>query len=288
MTARSLLERAAEIYDFDAALRGRQPARSFAEAPRPVAQPQTQAQPEWRAPAGQGVEIDREALRAGGYIEPGRPVGALAEEFRVAKRALLRALGPDPRDRAILVCSAQPGDGKSFCAINLALSIASERDHEVLLVDADFPKPGVTATLGLGDGPGLMDALADPAVDVESLVVGTDVPKLSLLRAGQRTVHDSEYLASSRTADVVARLLANPRRIVLFDSPPLLAVSHAAVLAPHAGQALLVVRADRTHESDLRQSVAALGPGPRIHLLLNAVSYRAGGRRFGSYYGVEP
>ncbi|WP_133031378.1 AAA family ATPase [Sphingomonas sp. PP-CE-1G-424] len=240
------------------------------------------------------ARIDRGMLAANGMIVPGAPVGPLAEEFRLIKRQLLiasaRIAESDSPEKArmILVCSARPEDGKTFCAINLALSIAAERDTEVLLVDADVAKPDVANQLGLSAGAGLLDALADSAIDVEDLVIRTDVAHLSVLPAGTKTAMDTELLASARTRTVIARLLAaNPRRIVIFDSPPALAASPASVLAMRVGQVMLVVRADRTPESELRAAVNLLDGCEHIQLVLNAVSFVQGGARFGSYYGHE-
>ena len=242
--------------------------------------------------ASDTVRIDRGMLAANGMIVPGAPVGPLAEEFRLIKRQLLisgaRIAESESADKArmILVCSARPGDGKTFCAINLALSIAAERDTEVLLVDADVAKPDIVAQLGLTDGPGLLDALGDARIDVEDLVIQTDVPHLSILPAGSKTIADTELLASARTKMVIARLLeANPRRVVIFDSPPALAASPASVLAMRVGQVMLVVRADRTPETELRAAVNLLDGCEHIQLVLNAVSFVQGGARFGSYYG---
>ena len=236
--------------------------------------------------------IDRGMLAANGMIVPGAPVGPLAEEFRLIKRQLLITQGriaesdaPD-KARTILVCSARPEDGKTFCAVNLALSLAAERDTEVLLVDADVAKPDVLNQLGIETSPGLLDALADSHIDVETLVVRTDVPHLSVLPAGTRTAMDTELLASARTRSVLARLLAaNPRRVIIFDSPPALAASPASVLAMLVGQVMLVVRADRTPEGELRAAVNLLDSCEHIQLVLNAVSFVPGGARFGSYYG---
>jgi len=229
--------------------------------------------------------IDRDALRSGGFIEPDLPGGALAEEFRIVKRQLLRAMA-DGGDKArnILVCSAQPDEGKTFCAVNLALSLAAEKDHEVLLIDADFPKPEILAILGLEAGAGLTDALADPGCDPESLIVRTDVRGLSVLPAGRPSADVTELLASERTRELLARL-AHPRRIILFDSPPALMASQASVLATHVGQLLMVVRADRTTEADLREAVGLLSGCDEIRLLLNGTAFEVTGRRFGSYYG---
>ncbi|TGX52275.1 exopolysaccharide biosynthesis protein [Sphingomonas gei] len=261
-------------------------------APQPAFRPEPQAAP--RSDRRQ-ASIDRIALREAGMLVPGAQITAMAEEFRMVKRQLLLTArtvaakdGAKAADHArmILVCSAHPDEGKTFCAINLALSLAAEKDMEILLVDADFAKPDVLERLGLPEGPGLLDALAGAVTDVEACIIETDVPQLSVLPAGTRTNGDTELLASDRARNILDGLAkANPRRIVIMDSPPALAASPAAVLATHAGQVMLVVRADRTSESDLREAVAVLDGCEHIQLLLNSVSFQPGGRRFGSYYG---
>lgn len=298
----SLLERAAVVYDFDAVFRARQnPEASVAPAPTipPVerlAAPRAEAFDTPRPPRklhGSTVAIDRAQLAERGLLIPGAPVSALAEEFRLIKRQLLltaRAVqdSQGARARAILVASANANEGKTYCAINLALSLAAERETEVVLIDADVAKPDVLGQLGLDDKPGLLDALASPGADIEDFLLHTDVPQLLLLPAGSRSNQDTELLASARTPELLDALLAaDPRRIVIFDSPPALAASPAATLALHVGQIMLVVRADSTSEGDLRAAVSLLDGCEQIQLVLNAVSHIPGGRRFGSYYGME-
>jgi Mrp family chromosome partitioning ATPase len=286
---RSLLERAAEAYDFGAALRA------------PVAPPAPQAAPVEpapvkverpveirRAPAGT-AELDRARLTAAGFIDPEANVTGLAEEFRLIKHQLLadieQSRQPEERRRAVLIASAQPKSGKTFCAINLALSLAGEKGVEVLLVDGDFPKPDVLATLGLATGPGLVDALADPGLDAESLIIRTDVQGLSVLPAGRKTNNVPELLASGRSREVLAKLIAgDKRRIILFDSPPALMASHATMLAGHVGRTLVVVRADQTTEADLRETIGLL-QGCEISLILNGAGLAVTGRKFGAYDG---
>ncbi|WP_295528833.1 capsular biosynthesis protein [Novosphingobium sp. Chol11] len=243
---------------------------------------------------GKYYPIDRRHLREQCLIEPDGPVNGLLEEFRIVKRQLLltaaesRAGRCAPHGERIMVCSAHPGDGKTFCAVNLALSIAAERDNEVLLVDADFAKPSVLSALGLPGGPGLMDALVDPGLMIEDYIYGTDIPGLFVLPAGNSTGADTEYVASSRTTHVLGRLTQHsPNRIVIFDSPPVLAASPASELASHVGQALMVVRADTTGEAALRDAVNILSGCEDIKLLLNCTRFSPTGRRFGSYYGYK-
>lgn len=296
----SLIERAAEVYDFGAALRGRQSsAVAVAELSAPAKAGAVEAAevPVVKAPAFAGAKkaatIDRRRLRDEGFILPDAPIGTLAEEFRLVKRQLLLR-GPGEvqeltaKDRMILVCSAQPNDGKTFCAVNLALSLASERDNEVLLVDADIAKPDVLKTLGLEGERGLIDAIADAHADVEQFVIATDIPKLSVLPAGKATNNDTELLSSARAAKVIESLASsNPRRIVILDSAPALAASPASVLSHRVGRVLMVVRADRTSEAELREAIALLDGCDDISLLLNGTSFFGTNRTYGSYYGNE-
>ena len=234
-------------------------------------------------------EIDREHLRDLGMIVPDGSVTGLVEEFRIVKRQVIssaRAGGDNDKYRRVLVSSPHPNEGKTFCATNLALAIAAEKECEVLLVDGDVAKPSVLSTLGLEASAGLMDAIADPKVLVEDCVIRTDIPGLFVLPAGNSTNSDSEFLASARTGRVLDRLTRGaPNRIVIFDSPPALAASPAAELAKHVGQTLLVARADRTGQSALEDAIQLLSVCADIKLLLNAAHFSPSGRRFGSYYG---
>jgi len=236
--------------------------------------------------------VDRRHLSDQGLIVPEGGVTTVLEEFRIVKRQLLlqaaelREQGSGAAAQRILICSPLPGEGKTYCSINLALSIAAEKESEVLLVDADFAKPSILSALGLPGGPGLMDALSDPQADVADFVVGTDIPGLWVLPAGSATSTDSEYLNSSRTAAVLDRLTQGaPQRIVIFDSPPALAASPAAELAKYVGQVVVIVRADRTGQGALEDAISLLSGCPNIQLLLNATHFSPSGRRFGDYYG---
>ena len=279
------------------AARGRR-ASDGAPASVPAAVPAPPAEPPAPPPAppveftGPRHRVDRETLREKGLIQPEGIVTALQEEFRIIKRQLLiqagdlRRQGGGAAAQRILICSPHSGEGKTYCAVNLALSMAAEKEADVLLVDADFAKPSILEMLGLPGGPGLMDALTDPEADVASFVIGTDIPGLWVLPAGNATMNDSEYLNSSRTPQVLDRLTQGRfKRMVIFDSPPALAASPAAELAAYVGQAVMVVRADRTGQGALEDAVSLLSNCPNIQLLLNDVHFSPSGRRFGSYYG---
>lgn len=322
----SLLERAAAAYDFGGAIRvpvvpERKRPRKVAEskpkrstrreeeaapadagqviAPMPmkavpIATPGTQQVEDSYSellPSGRYGEIDREGLREAGFILPDGPVTGLAEEFRIIKRQLLLGVDgersiPEDKRQTILVCSAQSDDGKTFSAVNLALSLAGEKDREVLLIDGDVVKPEILSILGLEAGPGLIDAIADPTINPENHVIQTDIEGLSVLSAGRPENDVTELLASGRTREVLAGLTRRrPKRVVIFDSPPALMASPASVLATHVGQVMMVVRADKTTEADLREAIALLSGCNHVGLVLNGAGTAASGRRFGSYYG---
>jgi exopolysaccharide/PEP-CTERM locus tyrosine autokinase len=330
--ARSLIERAADHYDFTSGLRRETPGTvepmPSAFEPLPPADAAEAAVPEVPVPkapvprvlvdvpleapvfsasdlsppvtayvpavpswSGMRHAIDREKLAQLGIILPDAEVTGTSEEFRIVKRRVLAAAfdaegRPKDRGNFVLINSAHPGEGKTWCAINLAMSLAAEQDMDVLLVDADFGKPAICERLGLPEGTGLMDALADPQVPIEQAVLRTEIPTLSVLPAGRHVRNDTEFVASERTGAVLDRLVAdNARRIVIFDSPPALAASPASELARHVGQTVFIVRADKTSEAALRDAVSLLGACPNIRLLLNGVKFSSSGRQFGTYYG---
>ncbi len=263
------------------------------EAPRPdeamrSADAGTNAVPEEPRVAlgGPSAEIDRDILRMNGLIIPEDPVTGLLEEFRIIKRELLANARRSRKGaaRRILLSSPHEGEGKTFCAANLAIALSAERDMEVVLIDADVMKPSITRVFGIEEGPGFMDALADPSRKPEDLAIRTDIEGLFVMPAGSRSVLDTEYLASARTKEVLDRLTRGaPDRILIFDTPPALAASPAAELAAFVGQALLIVRADETGRAAIDDALKLLSACPDLKLMLNAAKFSPSGRRFGNY-----
>ncbi len=271
---RPKVERAATPAPVDAA----SPAQNNA-APAPVEEPRV-------AFNGPFVEIDRDTLYNNGLLVPEEPVTGLLEEFRIIKREVLAGArrSRSGMSRRVLLSSPHEGEGKTFCAANLAIALSAERDIEVLLIDADVMDPSVTRAFGVEDGPGFMDALADPSQNPEDLAIETDIDGLFLMPAGSLSARDTEYLASARTPEVLDRLTRSaPNRFVIFDTPPALAASPAAELAAHVGQALLVVRADETSRAAIDDAQQLLSACPDLKLLLNAAKFSPSGRRFGKY-----
>ena len=287
----SLLERASEKFNFADALRGAADEFPAVEETQAAIEAKPTVRPAPASKDGKTMPVDRVALAEAGFILPDQRPGPLAEEFRIVKRQLLlRAAGEGgphiDNGRMILVCSAKPDEGKTFCSINLALSMARERDLDIVLADTDLNNPEIAALMGIEDGPGFIDAIADPSIPIESCLVRTDIPNLSILRSGRRTDDATELLASQQTRTVVQSLLAqNPARIAVFDSPPALSASPASVLAMHAGQTVMVVKADATSEAELREALGLLDGCDHIQLLLNGATYTPNGKRFSNYYG---
>jgi protein-tyrosine kinase len=238
------------------------------------------------------IAIDRTALRASGYLAEESKDKEFADHFRRIKRPLIdkamasNATGPS---RVIMITSALPGDGKTFTSINLALSMSLERDASVLLVDCDVAKRHVGDITGLEDDAGLLDALVDDSLDIESLVVGTNMAGFSILPAGRRTEGTSELLSSNRMRQVVIQLcLHDPRRILLLDSPPLLITNEGRALLKIAGQVVLVMRAGHTPSHAVQDAVALIGPEQAGGIILNHVGIGAGEGYYGyGSYGIN-
>src|SRR5687768_9540168 len=220
------------------------------------------------------IHIDRDALRQAGYLPESSRDRQFADHYRQIKRPLIAkaqaATTARPSPRLVMMASALPGDGKTFTSINLALSLARERDSSVVLVDADFPKPHISSIFGVENQPGLFDALADPTIDVSNLILPTDVRGLSVLPAGRGREGGTELLVSRRMHELTAQILArHPRCVALFDSPPLIVASESRALASAMGQVVLVVRAGQTPRAAVIEAVDALGPERSVSLVLN-------------------
>jgi protein-tyrosine kinase len=220
------------------------------------------------------LTINTEAMRAGGYLPEKGKERQFTDHFRRIKRPLIeKALSGDTgggEPRIIMVGSAVPGDGKTFTSINLALSMALERDISVLLVDSDVAKQHITDIFGLRGQKGLIDALLDENVDPESLVVPTSSRGFSILPAGRRVEGTAELVSSNRMRKIVTSLCArSPRRILLLDSPPLLITNEGRALIKIAGQVVLVVRAGETPRHAVEAAIAMFDEKQFGGLILN-------------------
>ncbi len=241
-------------------------------------------------------QVSLDKLIRDGLLAPQDQAARAADEFRKIKRPLLANAANALTDSAghmnvIMIASGLPGAGKTFCAVNLAASISLERELNVLLIDADVPKPHISTAFGLRKNPGLIDLLLDDSVDLADLLVRTDFNDIQVLPAGKRHPQATELLASTRMSQIVAEFASRyPDRIIIIDSPPLLITSEAQALADKVGQIALIVEAGRTSHQVLTQTIETLDQDKAINLILNknrhwgAASYYEG-EYYGNYYG---
>lgn len=240
------------------------------------------------APSSREVEIDLDRLFDLGFVTPTHPRSPIAEEYRVIKRPLLKNASSTGAARVedgnlIMVTSALPGEGKSFTALNLAISMAMELDHTVLLVDADVSKPSVLRTLGLDPQKGLMDVLLNDGTELPDVLLRTNIDKLSILPAGNASQRATEILASEGMNRLLEEMASRySDRIIVFDSPPLLVTTEARALATHMGQIVLVVEAERTTHAVVKQAATMIDACPIKMTLLNKSSSQGAS---GGYYG---
>jgi len=252
------------------------PATAPAAAAAPAAAPtvaKAQATPA-RTPTKR-VELDLAHMRDSGMVTAAGGRTTLVEDFRIIKRPLIKRAFAErtPGDKPgnlIMITSSLPGEGKTYCAINLAMSIAMELDHTVLLVDADVARPSVLRVLGLPAQRGLMDILLDDKLDLADVMLRTNVDTLSILAAGTSNARATELLASQSMSTFVTEIANRyPDRIVIFDSPPLLLTSEAHVLASHMGQIVVVVESETTTQHAVKESLRQLEGLANVNLIYN-------------------
>ncbi|MEW6118614.1 MAG: XrtA-associated tyrosine autokinase [Pseudomonadota bacterium] len=259
----------------------------------------TPVEPVFRAPdfdeAAEGESqiqsINLARLHRMGVVAPDAEKSQIAEEFRIIKRPLIaNAFGQGTarvrNGNLIMVTSSLPGEGKSFCAINLAISMAMEMDRTVLLVDADVAKPRVPEYLGIHADKGLLDVLQDKNLKLSDVLIKTDIAKLTVLPAGRTYKRATELLASAAMTRLVEDIGNRyPDRIILFDSPPLLATSESSVLATHMGQIVMVVEAEKTSQEAVREALSHIQSCEVVGMLLNKTTPTPGADYYYGYYG---
>ena len=242
------------------------------------------------------IEFDLSALgRAGLYSSRN---SRLPDEYRMIKRRLLKNViagweRGEKRSNLLMITSALPGEGKTFTSVNLSLSTAKEKDWTVLLIDSDCRNPQLSRLLGVQRSLGLLDALKDPSLSAESLVLGTNIERLSVLPLGTADSHSSELLSSSQMRALCEKL-SNPshKRLVVFDSTPLLLTTESTILSAQVGQVAMVVRANSTPKNAVMEAVEKIDSTKAIGLILNRADV-GDGTLYGSYgnygsYGHSP
>ena len=237
----------------------------------------------------QSINLAR--LHRMGVVAPDAEKSQIAEEFRIIKRPLIaNAFGQGAarvkNGNLIMITSSLPGEGKSFCAINLAISMAMEMDRTVLLVDADVAKPRVPEYLGIHADRGLLDVLQDKSLKLSDVMIRTDIANLSVLPAGRTYSRATELLASSAMTELLEDIGNRyADRIILFDSPPILATSESSVLASHMGQIVMVVEAERTSQEAVKEALSHIQSCEVIGMLLNKSTPTPGADYYYGYYG---
>ena len=243
------------------------------------------------SPSSKRIDLNLAALHQAGFVTPMAERSRMADQYRVIKRPLIsNAMGKGAATinhaNLIMVTSALPGEGKTFSAINLAMSIAAELDNSVMLVDADVARPSLLRTFGLPVGPGLLDLLQGRA-QMSDVLLRTNVDKLTLLPSGHPQARATEMLASDamrQLLDDMAQRYAD--RIIIFDSPPLLLTTESRALAAHMGQIVVVVHAGKTLQREVQHALSTIEACPVKLMLLNqATEDTTGDYGYGYGYG---
>lgn len=264
------------------------PRASAAAMPAAVPPVETPAAP---AAVSRRIELDMAALAERGVVTPDAGRSQLADELRVIKRPLLgnaagKSAAPIRDANLIMITSAVPGEGKTTIAANLAMSIAMELDHTVLLVDADVARPSLPSIFGFGHQKGLLDLLTEDSLELSQVLLRTNVEKLSILPAGTQHPRATELLASTAMIDLLADMARRyADRIIIFDSPPLLLTTEARALAAHMGQVVVVVRAESTKQLEVKHALAAIEACPVKLVVLNCTTGGLDGHGYGYGYG---
>jgi Mrp family chromosome partitioning ATPase len=212
-------------------------------------------------PAADHLENNR--IFPPGSTEP----AALA--FRMLRTQVLQRMDANGW-RTLAIFSPGTNDGKTTTAVNLAVTLASDQLHTVLLVEFDFKRPTLASRFGLAPGFGSDDALSGKAGVQDCLYHAAGFDRLVLMPARMTLANSSEVLAGPRSRDVVSELRARyPERIVLFDLPPVLAADDALSFAPLVECGLVVAAEGRTRRKDLVRTIELLRKTPLVGTVLN-------------------
>jgi len=208
------------------------------------------------------------------------PLVPKTEQFRTLRSRLYRVRDSQPL-QTLLVTSALPGEGKTFTAANLAHACARQKHCRVLLIDADLRAPRMQLLLGAPANPGLEDYLQGKSGELDVIQRGFD-DELGLIPAGKQASNPAELISSSRMKELIKYAKAFFDWIII-DSPPVIPVSDASVLASSCDGVLFVVRAGSTPSEMAQKAVRDLKPAKIVGVILNNVLANA---RYQSYYGA--
>lgn len=243
-------------------------------------------------PLHERINPVQERLRSLGMLVPGGLGPGFVDEYRRIKRPLLaNAYGKSAalvdRGNLILVTSAVPNEGKTFSAVNLALSVAQEQDYTVLLIDGDISKRSTSHMLGLAEAPGLADVLESGSMDIDDVIWGTDIQNLFLVPAGRNHDRITELLASRKMSDLTDQLTTGEQnRVIIMDAPPLLATPQTPLLVNLVGQVVMVVASGETAVSTVKDALELVPQDKSVGLILNKVAGLLR-RQPNQYYGYH-
>ena len=216
------------------------------------------------------------------------------EAFRSLRTSLVFTNGTEGK-RMIAVTSTQPLEGKTTTACNLAVALALGGSR-VMLIDADMRRPGLHRTMGLQNEIGLSHVLTGQA-RVREAVQRTSEPNLYVMTAGRTPPNPSELLSSARMQNLVANLRSGPFDWVIIDTPPVLAVTDAVIVAPYVSGLVFVIGAEMTRRAHAERAIETMQSGRpniigavlnRVDLNRNKYYYsRYYGYHYKSYYGSE-
>jgi succinoglycan biosynthesis transport protein ExoP len=220
------------------------------------------------------------------------PKSPIAEAYRALRTSVLLSL-PDGAHRTLLITSANAGEGKTCTAINLAMSLG-QRGESVLLLECDLRRPSIARVLGIDGRKGLSTVLTDRHTVEEAIQSVPQAPSVSILAAGPVAYGPAELLSSPKM-NALVRELAQQFSYIVLDSPPMLAVTDASILASMADGILVVVEGGATARRALSQvrRLAEVTGARLLGLVLNKIDARQGeyygyyGRNYGYVYGTE-
>jgi non-specific protein-tyrosine kinase len=195
---------------------------------------------------------------------------AVADQLKILRTQILSQL-KKLQGNSLLITSANPGEGRTVTAINLAITLSQQIDGTVLLVDADLRKPSIHTLLGFDAENGLSDYLRGKA-QIADLLVNPGMHRLVVLPGGKAIPNSSEHLGSPRMEALINELKERyTDRFIIFDSPPLLASADSLVLSRFIDGILMVVEAEKTSKEDLKRAMELLQDKPVIGTVLNKI-----------------
>jgi len=212
------------------------------------------------------------------------PHSPIAEEYRKLKSVMVKLTRQDVFQNTILITSSVPGEGKSLTALNLAISLAQEYDHTVLLVDADLRRPSIHRYLGIAPEKGLAECLQDEC-DVADALINTGIGRLVLLPAGGGVPNPVELFSSQRMERLFFDLKHRyPDRYVIIDSPPVLPFAEVQTLSHLADAVLFVVKERLAPLETVKEGLAAMKGCNLLGMVYNDAELEPSDSRYSYHY----